>query len=304
MPVFFSLPSLQRHGIAGFWTGKLRRIVLPWVVGVLFLAPPTMYMILLSRGKAPGYFAFWTGPFWHGFYSQSVFWFLGVLTLFYLILTGCFICFSVLRRPAGVPQKKLLLLPAGVVVLGSAFFLGLNRFFPVDTWVTDLYVIVFQPLRLPLYFIYFWLGVLAWKRSWFSENGFRPRWIPWTVLCVGAACLYLYFKFLMRAKGGELAVQAGNALGFNLFAFSFLLSGAALFKALFDSGKPLWRSLASSSYGIYYFHSIVVFYGAYFLLQVRASAYGKAVFLTGASLVVCWGTTVLLKKNRLAATVL
>ncbi len=302
---YFALPSLQRHGVARFWQQKFKRIVIPWVAGILFLSPPAIYMILLSRGKAPDYLEFWGKQFWTDtFFSQSVFWFLGLLVLFYLLLTGMFLASDAVKNTPRKIRHPGIALPAVFIGIASGWFLLMNQFFPPDTWFTHFYVIIFQPLRLLIYLLYFILGILAWKQRWFEEGGFMPGLLPWTGLCVLSAVLYLHFKMQMAIRGGELPIQAGNAFFFNLFAFSTMMSGFALFRLLFNGNGPLWTSFSGSSYGIYFLHSIPVYYGAYFLLSLNASAYSKAALLLPASLIICWVTTATLKKNAVLAKIL
>lgn len=301
---YFAPASLKKHGTYGFWAGKLKRIVIPWLLGVVFLAPPAMYMILLSRGKSPDYMSFWTGTFWTTMYSQSVFWFLGLLTLFYLTLSGFSIVFPRLlgaARRSKVPSPAF---PVLFVALTTGIFLFMNCFYPVDTWITDYYIIVFQPLRLAVYLLYFWLGILAWKRNWFTRQGFNPRLLPWLGLSLASALLYLHFKGMIHARGSEMSIKFGNALGFNLFAFSSMMTGIALFRRFLNSSSPIWRSFSSTSYGIYLFHSLVVYYGAYYLLSFGASPFIKAPVLLGSSVMICWGLTALLKKNGLVREIL
>ncbi len=301
---YFALSSLQKHGLGGFWLGKLRRIILPWIVGVLFLTPPAMYMILLSRGKAPDYLEFWGGQFWTSMFSQSVFWFLGLLTLFYIILSACYRSFPALQTPARRSKVPSPILWVLFVAATTAVFLLMNQFYPVDTWITDYYIIVFQPLRIAVYFIYFWLGILAWKRNWFTRQGFNPRLLPWLVISIVSAVFYLSFKLMMAPRGTEMAIQAGNALGFNLFAFSTMMTGIAAFRIFLNRSTPLWKSFASCSYGIYLFHSLVVYYGAYFLLSINISAFIKAPILLAGTIISCWGLTLILKKSRVGASIL
>ncbi|WP_320005811.1 acyltransferase family protein [Maridesulfovibrio sp.] len=295
---YFALPSLQKHGMPRFWSGKFKRIVIPWVLGVLFLAPPSMYMILLSRGKASGYMDFWAGPFWGSMFSQSVFWFLGQLVLFYLVLSCCYRFFPSLQSPPRISRNPSPLLPLLFISVATVSFLGMNQFFRVDTWISDYYLLVFQPLRVFVYLLYFWLGVLAWKRNWFTRQGYTPRILPWLIVTVVSAVFYLTFKGMMFTRGSELPIQLGNALGFNVLAYSVLMTSTALFKAFVNSSNGFWKSFSASSYGIYLFHSLAVYYGAYYLLGLDASPFIKAPLLLLGSTLSCWVLTVALKKIK------
>jgi fucose 4-O-acetylase-like acetyltransferase len=81
---YFAGPALFNRSITKFWKIKLRRIVLPWVLSVLFIAPFITYAIPFSRmDNPPNYFSFVTTKFFGPNFQQSHFWFLGVLTLFF-----------------------------------------------------------------------------------------------------------------------------------------------------------------------------------------------------------------------------
>lgn len=302
---YFALASLQKHGIGKFWSQKIKRIAIPWVIGVLFLSPPAVYMILLSRGKAPGYMEFWENQFWTPtFFSQSVFWFLGMLLMFFAVLTVVFRFSKTLQSSQRILKQPGIGLFVLFVTATFGWFLFMNQFFPADTWLNDFYIIAFQPLRLLIYALYFSLGIMAWKQRWFEEGGFNPKLAPWVALCLFSAVAYSHFKFLMAVRSSELAIQAGNGIFFNLFAFSTMMSGLALFHLLFNGDGFFWKSFSRSSYGIYLLHSIPVYYGAYFLLGLDASPYNKAALLLATSVLLCWGTTTALQKNRVAARII
>ncbi|WP_319765248.1 acyltransferase family protein [Maridesulfovibrio sp.] len=301
---YFALPSLQKHGMQGFWLAKLRRIIIPWVLGVLFLTPPAMYMILLSRGMAPGYMDFWTGKFWSSMFSQSVYWFLGMLVVFYLSLCGCYRFLPRLQSPPRFSRNPSPVFPILFITTTAGIFLGMNQFFPVDTWISDYYLIVFQPLRVFVYLLYFWLGILAWKRNWFTRQGYTPHIVPWLIVAAVSAVIYLTFKGMMHARGTEFPIRLGNALGFNVFAYSTLMTGVAIFKAFVNSHNGFWKSFSASSYGIYLFHSLAVYYGAYYLLGMEASPFIKAPILLIGATMSCWVLTVALKKIKGVSSVL
>lgn len=61
---YFALQSLVKEGSLAFLKDKLIRLFIPWVIGVLFLAPVITYMTYLSRSdNPPGYLMFWTTKF-------------------------------------------------------------------------------------------------------------------------------------------------------------------------------------------------------------------------------------------------
>ncbi len=83
---FLALPSLARRGTGGFVREKLIRLGVPWVFGVVVLAPLITYMIFISRGIERPYLEFWAGDFWGAWFQQAVYWFLGALLVLFLLL--------------------------------------------------------------------------------------------------------------------------------------------------------------------------------------------------------------------------
>lgn len=85
---FFAYPSLEKAGAAAFIRQKLLRLSLPWLFGVVFLAPAVTYLIPLTRGGARPYLQFWAFDFWGPYFQQSVYWFLGMLLLLFTLLAA------------------------------------------------------------------------------------------------------------------------------------------------------------------------------------------------------------------------
>ena len=88
---YFAVGSLQRRGPLGFIREKVVRLAIPWVLGVVFLAPLETYMTYVSRANPTGYLQFWTSDFWGPMFQQSVYWFLGVLFVEFLVLVYAYV---------------------------------------------------------------------------------------------------------------------------------------------------------------------------------------------------------------------
>ena len=65
---FFGVRSLLRTGQVAFWRSKVVRIVIPFFMGILFLAPAVNYIYFLSRlDTPPAYLDYWWNIFfWSG----------------------------------------------------------------------------------------------------------------------------------------------------------------------------------------------------------------------------------------------
>ncbi len=293
---YFAFPSLAKRGAGKFCREKLLREGLPWILGAMLLAPPTAYMTFYSRKIPVGFWQFWGNDFWHAMYQQSVYWFLGVLLFFFLLMAMVYVLnpgFRALRPQPTRPSPKLFL---GFGLLMTAGFLTMNQFFPLDTWYTKAYVLVFQPLRAPLYIGYFILGIHAYRRGWFTDTGYMPRLLPWGLLCLVSGFLYLKFRLGMPPQSTFL-VKGGNALLFNSFCLTSLMAGCALCKRVCNCAGGLWKNLAANSYGIYFIHPVILYPLAYLVRPAQMPLAVKSSMVILAAILLSWAFSALVLKK-------
>ncbi len=266
MPIMFMIAGyfapvvLDKKGVAIFWQDKLKRIVLPWIGGVLFIAPFISYSILFSRmDNPPNVFAFWKTDFFGPFYQQAHFWFLGVLSLFFLLLTVFHqLNPSYLTKSVQKTIPSAWFFPAFAVLTATSFFSG-NLFFWNDAWVNVKYVFMLQPVRLLLHLCYFGLGVYAWKHSWFTRSGYCPSLLPWGISAIIMLFVFLIYRVTFTLMPDvPVLFKTGHALTHATFSLTVTFALIALFQKFFDSNAYLWRRLAANSYTIYFIHQCVV----------------------------------------------
>ncbi|GAB4429897.1 MAG: acyltransferase family protein [Anaerolineae bacterium] len=287
---YFAYPSLVKRGSGQFIKDKFVRIGLPWIFGALLLAPPTAYMIYFSRGAPVTLAQFWAGDFWGVAYQQSVYWFLGILFLQFALLALAYAASERLRglnRSAASPSWLFF---TGFAALMTLAFLGMNQLYPPDTW-THVYLFVFQPLRLPLYFGYFILGLMAYQRGWFTEEGYTPGW-GWVALFVVSGVLYLSYRFTIPTiMQTTLPLQAGNAILFNVYCLAGLMAGIAIFRRAVNGNGWFWASQARNSYGIYYVHPLILYPLAYLFVPLQLSVFVKAPLVILLGWLLSWGVS-------------
>lgn len=290
---YFALPSLVKRGPTKFVKDKFTRVGAPWLIGALFLAPPTAYMIYFSRGAPLTFLQFWTTTFWGEGYQQSVYWFLGVLFFFFIVLALTFAASDRLRsatRRIAAPSWQLFVVFWAVM---SGGMLLVNQFFPLDTWYRDWYVLVFQPERVPLYIGYFVIGIYAHLNGWFTGTGYRPRLLPWTLIWVLSGLLYLANRLFVLPTLPPPAFLglAANAMLFNAFCLSSLLAGAALFQRKVNGTGPFWSNLAANSYGIYYIHPLILYPLAYLFVPISLPLFIKAPLVIILAIALSWAVS-------------
>jgi glucans biosynthesis protein C len=288
---YFAMPSLQKRSSKNFLKDKSFHIGLPWVVGVILLAPPTAYLIYYSRRVQMSLLQFWQTDFWGKMYQQSVYWYLGILTLCFVALALVYAASSRLRASKPVterPSWKVLLV---FLVLVTASFFVINLFFYIDDWNTSLYLFVFQPLRLPLYIGYFMLGIYAQQHNWLSDEGYLPRLEVWMPLLLLSGLSYLGMRLSPAAASANppLLVKAVIDILFNVFCFSSLMTALVAFKKKVNSSSPVWQSLSGSSYGMYFFHPLFLYPLAYLFVFVALPVGLKAICVILLGIMLSWG---------------
>lgn len=290
---YFALPSLIKRGAESFRREKWLRIGLPWLFGLLFLAPPTAYMTYFSRGAPISLLEFWSTQFWSVAFQQSVYWFLGVLLFLFLGLSLSYQfggAESLQKRQVKLPDWRFFVTFLIVVGLAKLF---LNQFFAVDSWFNSLYILVFQPLRVPLYLGYFWLGLHAYRQGWFTPDGYQPRMDHWIGWWSSTAILYLIHRLYILPTELEprLALQLLHAILLNAFCLSSLLFGLALFRAIARADHPIWGRLSAHAYGIYYIHPLVLYPLGYLMLPITLPLPIKAPLVILTAIVLSWAVS-------------
>ena len=289
---FFVYTSLAKAGAARFLFQKVVRIGLPWLTGVVFLAPAVTYLIPLTRGTARPYLQFWLTDFWGPYYQQAVYWFLGFL----LLLFGLFAFFinsdprwQHIERRTVLPTPKLFVQFLAVMIL---WFFSCSVAIPTDTWSNFLKLLVFQPVRVFIYVGYFALGVYADRNGWLRENGYLPALHNWVPLALGSGIFYLIFR-IYWSWGTSLATLLLHAALFNVFCLSALMMGLAVFQRFFNRPSRPWTSLARNTFAIYYVHPLVLYPAAYAALSFQLPIFFEAALLMVLTAILAWGFSAL-----------
>jgi glucans biosynthesis protein C len=291
---YFALPSLQKRGVRLFLKEKFVRIGIPWIFGALFLAPLITYMIYFSRHIPMSYLQFWATDFWGKMYQQSVYWFLGILMFLFIGLGFAFSQSDRLRastRRVSTSARKPLAVFATIMALA---FLAINLFFHIDNW-SHIYLLVFQPVRIPLYIGYFILGLYAERHSWFMTDGFNPELGPWAATCFLTGLGYLACRWTSAAPNALLIIA--TAILFNVFCLSSLVAGILFFRQKVNSADAVWQSLAANSYGIYYVHPLILYPLAYVFVGISLPLIVKAPALIVLAIMLSWAVSALLLKR-------
>lgn len=283
---YFALASLRRRGPAAFARDKLVRLGLPWAVGALLLAPLVTYLSYVSRGIPTTFLDFLIHDFWGPFYQQSVYWYLGVLLALFLGLALVYAGSSRVRALADVvtvPSGRFFFLFLVVIAAAALALSPLVPVYPVDAW-RHAWVLVFQPVRVPLYIGFFLLGIHARRNGWFTAEGYRPEPGPWGWGCAVIAVGYLAVRFSMPDPAATPpVVVAASVVLLCAVSLTAVVAGAAVFLRAVNGAGRAWGTLAANTYGIYYVHPLILFPFAYLLVGVALPSLLKLIGLVTAT---------------------
>lgn len=284
---YFAVKSLERSGTTHFVRDKIVRLVIPWSIGVVFLAPAVTYFIYVTRTPTPPpYLYYWFHLFFGESYQQAHYWFLGVLAIFCLLL-ALFYHQSWLKLTLLKATKPTNTFFAGFILLGSALFFAVNTVVSDYAWVNVKYLLMIQPTRLVLYILYFMLGVYACRRQWFTNEGYRPCSLWWIASAIVTGVIFIGSKIIF-AKNAALLVMAINAFLHTLFCFCAVFALVVIFQRWINSRAYLWRRLSANSYAIYFVHQFPVFSLNYLLLTLHAGPFTKFFLSSGLALVISY----------------
>ena len=251
---YFGIRSLVRKGQLSFWRDKLYRIVVPWALGVAILAPAIGYMHSVSRDLYPSYLDYWAHYFLGKEYQthgQVHFYFLGMLTLYYVMLS---VAYRIHKPMGNVSNKPNRASSRFFILFGLAtgfIFWGGNLVIDEGIWV-KIGIFDVPATRFIPYMCYFFLGVFAYKQQWFTPSGYNPRLKRWVPMCVVSFVFFTTFldKKLLPGKIG----MACYALSYFFFCITAVFSLLALFQKRIGFTSRFLGSLSANSYGIFFIH--------------------------------------------------
>jgi peptidoglycan/LPS O-acetylase OafA/YrhL len=289
---YFALPSLYEKGKWLFIKSKLKRLGIPWLLGVVLMVPIYNFIHLYSRDYPISHLSLWSRfvenikgalSLHTGFITSPLqfqhkhFWFISLLFVFFILFAFLhdakkrWITKELAKENLEVQTAKSILLVltlVGVLTAAITFLIhGIFHGTPnKDPWITVASLIQFQASKIILYISCFSLGVYAFAKKWF-QNGTAPgHFIFWTILSIGL--MYCQSKVLIILMTN---FSIGFALGYVLMR-TFLVFTILL--ALISFGINHWhnpskvsRQLSANSYNIYLLHMIFVVVIQLFLLQ-------------------------------------
>jgi hypothetical protein len=258
---FFAFGTYKRKGCLSFIKDKLKRLGLPYLGGLIILAPLTQYIVDHSWGKTDNFFDYFLKEF---FLPQTItpghLWFIGMLLIFFLVSMPVF---EVLKNGTIKSQhKKHKQISSIILFLIITFLLywSMNFLYKPYAFIS-IYILDFPPALLPLYMSYFVFGVYASFQKWFMDNEHKERIYPWAIIYLAS----LIFSMGMFVIMPDVAEKNNPlmAVFYTVSILSGVLLSLTIFKRFINKSLKYFSWFSGNSYGAYIFHYSIVFFTVY-----------------------------------------
>jgi len=293
---YFALGPLFKNGAVNYLKGKLVRLGIPYVVGFLLIVPVMKNIAITSWGYEVG--DWYLGSLKPENVSPLHFWFIGVLLIFFSILSLIYVIFrnrfeSFRIHPQKFPVTYTVLFIAAV----SVIYFVLSLFFN-GAYFVNLYVIYFQAVMILIYAAYFLLGIYAYKNDWFKE-GYKPAIIPWAVSYAVSIGIYVLLNINTNrifAGIGNTLTNAVVSIVLNVSIYSALMVLLALFQKYANVDSRLLRGISGCSYTIYMVHYVIVYALIYFTRDIPVIQVLRYIAQFAVAVALSFGISYILKK--------
>lgn len=294
---FFAVPSIRNRSTSQFLLAKGRRLLVPWLVCILFVCPVLPLIYHYTRNGftlVSGYWSTWLTLMGNAFrfdigimppmdiimqndlFYQRYMWFIALLAAFFALFS---LVYRVRKkwflpnekqftqaRPKIVSTLKIALCTGSITFLGSTGLIGLMFVLSPDvsdpeSWFTLGNIIQFRVSRILLHGVYFFLGILTYKKSGFKKGVLPGHHGTWTVLFIFITTGFYVSLILMRTASGDIEKLYGliHWLFLNFFTVSALGLFICTASKYVNRQTSLSRALAANSYYLYLSHYIFVF---------------------------------------------
>jgi glucan biosynthesis protein C len=301
--------SLSRKGVASFLLGRLTRLGIPFLVGVVVLTPiayyPTMLEINLVYGVNQSFGEFWLDFARRGFAPPGPMWFVWLLLAFDCLAALAYALFGRADGGSDQPSRSLLdnSLFFALALIGLSFvaYLPMVGAFGPSEWL-GVGALKMQISRLFVYLLYFAAGVAVGIRgleqgAFRADGPFARRWWVWVL-----AWLLSYI-----ALAGAFVTAPQSPLSRYIFVVEMALAVLALTSVFLRFARrhvPVLDSLSANSYGIYIIHYLVIIWLQYAVLRPNLSALAKGAIVFFGGLALCWALVAALRRIRAVARII
>ena len=271
---YFTPPSFAKRGVKSFVNNKFLHICIPWILGVVLVAPFFSRATFISLGyPSIPIVSYFYKYFFSSLYQQAHYWFLGVLFLFFMV-------YSLVASIKKVASNKKQISPFVPIILifvltSITYYLSTKYYKPVSGWTNVGYVLYFQPTRFVGYAIAFALGIFGSKQKWFTADGWKPS-IYYLIVGIIGSIWLIYWKFNLVSIFTTDQNLMIDSVTYSLVSISMTFGLISIFLPKRSIGSiPVLSKTAPYSYGIYWIHQIIAMLIMHYLISFNIPALAK-----------------------------
>lgn len=308
----FVWQSLARKGARKYFGDRLKRLGLPFVIGILFLIPLAYYPAQLEVGliteKNTSYGVFWLGMVRSGFGTAGPLWFLWLLLAFNCL---SILLYRVAPLLGGFDRGRLnIILGRPVAFSGVLLGISIIVYLPIAIIIGPLRWIGIGPFnaqagRILLYLVYFLtgtaIGAIGIDRSVLKTDGvLAKRWWGW--VAVGLMSFAVFIIMIVVVTPMERTIV--SEIAFVVCCWAIVSGMTGLFLRFAKRRVCIFDSLSENSYGIYIVHYVFITWLQYLLLGSGLAPLVKGMVVFVATLILSWGVVAAIRRIPAVAKVI
>ena len=184
------------------------------------------------------------------------YWFLSMLFVFFLV-------YALVGKPekdsaskSSIVNKKFAI-AAVIIFTALVCFVTINFFMGFEDWANVFYITYLKPSHSGSYIASFILGIYAYHNKWFMQDYRRNTGLYFIASVISLALtifIFLFGKTRLNLAVYNLLFSFLDSM-FSIFVTLCLLD---FFSGLKDEPPAIIRSLANFSYGIYWWHFVIL----------------------------------------------
>jgi hypothetical protein len=299
---YFVFASYEKRGARAFVKDKIKRLGIPYLFGLVVLAPLSLFIARLSWDGNVKLGHFWIKEF---FLPKTIsplhLWFIGILLIFFIVFTPLlgWLKKEKNQETGGKNCPRTLIYILFLFVTFAVYFC-LSIFYKPYTFLS-VYIVNFPAVMLPIYAGYFLLGIYASRHGWF--NGKNKEYVfPWAMAF--AANTVLFFGAMLIADMEPETNHPLPAFATNGMIFSGVFLLIAVFKKYQNKTSSTRTWLSKNSYGAYIVHYPIVFAVVYLMRGIPMPAITKYIIQIFICPCLAWTSAGLLKRYTLLRNLL
>lgn len=287
----FSWISLSKRGELHYILGRLRRLGLPFLVGIFILIPLAFYPgYLIETENASALLRFFRSYLIQGPYYGLHFWFLWLLVGFDFIITIA----HFILRPF---QIKPLQVRLGMILVGCTLLIGiminkhLAKSFGSYNWVHIYGPFDLQLDGLPVYFSYFLCGCLLGNIGLDKlTECLKPKKYQLFLVLSSIAVIDIILNavYLQGCLRSDVAFDQTLNTIYHCTTLLTIFLLLIIFYLSFPACHPILNNLQHNSFTIYVVHFTVVAWLQFAMIKNNIASIDKPVLVASFAIPICW----------------